>query len=114
MIDQATLQAATTKLLLDSMSAEDREKLLTTALTHVLTPVKSGSWPHSKEESPLQEAFNRAATVAAGQIVQEYFKTPEVKSRLRKVVDESLDKAFDDKFANLIASKMVNGLWSER
>lgn len=113
MIDQATLQAATTKLLLDSMSAEDKEKLLTTALSNVLTPVRSGGYPYN-ESSPLQDAFKNAAAVCAGKLVQEYFQTPEVQARVRALVVEAAEKAFAGDFITRLSSKMVDGLWSDR
>ncbi len=113
MIDQATLQAATTKLLIDSMSTEDKEALLSKALASVLTPVRSGGHPYN-QSSPLQDAFDRAAQVAAAKHVNEYFNTPEVQERVRVFVVAAIEKAFTEDFVNKLTSKMINGLWSDR
>jgi hypothetical protein len=111
MIDQATLQAATAKLLLDSMSAEDKDALLSKALTTVLTPARSA---YSSEATPLQAAFDHAAKVAAAKQVGEYFQTPEVQARVKVFVAEAMEKAFTDDFVQKLATKMCDALWAER
>ncbi len=113
MIDPATLQAATTKLLLDSMSAEDKDALLSKALSSVLTPVRSNGF-YSNDKSPLQDAFDHSAKVAAAKQISEYFASPEVQARVRVFVTEAIEKAFTGDFVQKLADKMVNGLWSER
>ncbi len=113
MIDQATLQAATTKLLLDSMSAEDKDALLSKALATVLTPAKRTNI-YASDTSPLQDAFDYAAKVAAAKQVGEYFQTPEVQARVKVFVAEAMEKAFTDDFVQKLATKMCDGLWAER
>ncbi len=113
MIDQATLQAATTKLLIDSMSTEDKDALLSKALASVLTPVRSGGYPYT-EKSPLQDAFDHAAQVAAAKHIHEYFGTPEVQERVRVFVVAAIEKAFTEDFIRKLTGKMIDGLWSEK
>jgi hypothetical protein len=110
MIDQATLQAATTKLLLDSMSAEDKNALLSKALTTVLTPVRNGY--SSDNRSPLQVAFDDAAKDAAAKFISEYFTTPEVQARVKAFVTEAIEKAFTDDFVQKLSANMISGLWT--
>ena len=113
MIDPATLQAATTKLLLDSMSAEDKDALLSKALTKVLTPERPLNH-YGDAKSPLQDAFDYAAKVAAAKQVGEYFQTPEVQARVKVFVAEAMEKAFTDDFVQKLATKMCDGLWADR
>lgn len=111
MIDQQTLLAATTKLLLESLSSEDREKLLTTALTNVLTPKKDPRGYGYPELSPLQDAFNEAAKISAVRIVKEFFDRPEVVEKMRQAVADACNKAFSEEFTQRFANKMLDGLW---
>lgn len=113
MIDPALLQAATAKLVLESLSTEDRERLLTDALTKVLTPVEQGSWPNKRTTSPLQDAFDEACRRAAARVVEEYFKRPEVVARVEVVITEAAKKAFEKEggIANELANRMASNLW---
>ena len=111
MIDQDALQVATTKILLDSMSTEDRNQLLTKAIAHVLLPVRTSYGGNL--ESPLQGAFHTACAVVAGELVREHLHTPEVKARLQLVVTEAVEKLLSGDFAEKLSRKLSDSLWSE-
>ncbi len=113
MIDDATLKNVTAKLLFESLTTEDREKLLVTALTSLMEPQPRTQFGGTTK-SKLQEKFEDAAEIAAGRLLMEYFETPEVRERVKTFVIVAAEKAFSGEFVQKLTERMLNGLWSER
>ena len=112
MIDDATLKSVTAKFLFDSLTPEDREKLLTAALASLMEPQRGQFGGTTK--SRLQEKFNDVAEIAVTQLLKEYFATPEVNERVRSFAIAAAEKAFSEEFVQKLTKRMVDGLWSER
>jgi hypothetical protein len=112
MIDDTALKTVTAKLLFESLTAEDREKLLTTALASLMEPQRTAY--SSTGKSRLQERFDDAAGIAAVQLLKEHFAVPEVRERVKVFVVAAMEKAFSEEFVQKLTERMISGLWSER
>lgn len=77
------------KALYEAINAETRERLLTNALKHIITPNESDRYG-VKFPSPLQQAFNDQMTRACNVIVEEYLKRPEVVSQIHEIIEKSV------------------------
>ncbi len=112
MIDEATMKSVTAKLLFESLTAEDREKLLTGALASIIEPQR-GQYGVS-QKSKLQDMFDNTAGVCANQIVVEHFKKPEVRERIEALVVQGVEQAFSGEFVERLTGRLLNGLWQDR
>lgn len=114
MINQELLLVTTSKVLLDSLSEEDKNKLLSDALTKVLTPVKKDRYSYGSEQSPLEEAFETAAVHAGREMVREYFQLPEVREKVRTLIQAAMEKMFvNEQFIEEMALRMTRNMWKE-
>lgn len=112
MLDDTALKAVTAKLLLDSMSAEDREQLLTKAIGSLFD--KNNPSNYHDTRTRIQVVFDDQVRVVAANIVAEYFKTPEVQERVRSVLSAAVGKAFDTGIIDELAKRMTSRLWDDR
>jgi 7-cyano-7-deazaguanine synthase in queuosine biosynthesis len=113
MMDDATLKTVTARILFESMTPEDREKLLTTAISTMLNEPDGNNY-HDRR-TRLQRAFDNALALQATDLVRDYLKTPEVHARLRDVIAQATNKVFESPtFVEGLAAKISASLWSDR
>lgn len=113
MMDDATLKTVTARILYESMTAEDREKMLTNAIASLLT--ERASTNYNDQRTKFQRVFDDALATHASQLVHEHLRTPEVHAKLQEVIAQACGKVFAaDAFVEGLASKISAGLWSDR
>jgi hypothetical protein len=89
------VRAVMVKVLYDSITAEQREKLLQDALASLITPPPQENWHRGKQPSPLEKIFTDCAYDIARQIISEQMKKDDkVKSDIEKLYAEALAKVF--------------------
>lgn len=75
--------------IMEALSAESREKLITEGLRFLMTPDKS---PYGSKTTPLQDAFDRAlrrlANTLADEIVAETGVKDQLQSKMRQFLSE--------------------------
>lgn len=108
MIDETTMRGIVAKLMFESLTPEDREKMLTSALASLVEPQRD---QFGRGKSKLQETFDHAAAIAVGKLMREYFETPEVQARIKAFAVEAAEKAFAGGFSDKLAKKITDGLW---
>lgn len=75
------LSTVLNKAILDSLSAETKERLIEGALQYMLTAPATGRYGE-KEPSPLQRAFNQALNNVAYQVAEQLIETGGTKEKL--------------------------------
>lgn len=92
------LNGLVARAIFDSIGPEQRDALITSAITKLIEPRKD-SYGRT-EASPLQEAFERAIGVATNRVVNEVLESDEqLKSKLREVVSDKLRDLLDDNYS---------------
>ena len=90
--------------ILQQLDDVTKQEMITSALKHLLaTPEKRNHWDKNIP-SPLEEAYNRAVSIAAKDIVGELVRG-EFKDQIEAVVREALEKVFTEG-----REKMVDGI----
>lgn len=89
------VRAVMVKVLYDSITAEQREKLLQDALASLMTPSPQDNWLRDKKPSPLEKIFTDCAYDIARKIISEQMaKDDKVKSDIEKLYAEVLTRVF--------------------
>jgi len=90
------VKAVMVKVLYESITTEQREKLLQDALASLMIPSKRENWQHSEQPSPLVKIFTECAYDIARKIISEQMmKDDKVKSGIEKLYAEALARVFD-------------------
>lgn len=110
MIDDATMKTIAAKLIFESLTAEDREKMLTSAIEKTLTPQNNGYGRDNR--SDLQRAFDHQVALQAEKLVHDHLLSTEVQARLKVFAVEATEKLLGADFVERLAKKMIEGLWS--
>jgi len=89
------VRAVMVKVLYESITTEQREKLLQDALASLMVPPKRENWHHSEQPSPLVKIFTECSYDIARQIIAEQMtKDDKLKSDIEKLYAEALAKVF--------------------
>lgn len=108
--------------LLQTLTAEARENVISQAITWMTTPPKGDSYSRTRQSTPLEDAFQiamRSATMKlVGEMIEEEGPVREfVKTELRKLVEEFSKQLNDDTYGQLrsvLIEAMVEHLATER
>ena len=81
---------------MSQITQESRDLLIQNAIKYLLTPEKSNIYG-SKEESPLQKAFNTQLNVYAREYIKQQIENDEEFSgKIKSVVQDAMMKSFGD------------------
>lgn len=94
-IDDDAVRTALASQLLQLVSQEQRDKIITDAVRSLMEPRKE--YGRVVEEAPLVAAFQRAVQKLATEVVAEYIDTPEVKARIRAQLHATAEQVFADR-----------------
>lgn len=108
-LDDAQLSAVISKAVLDAMSGENRDTLIRTAVTEILTRKVSDRYG---ARTQMEEAFASACSKVAERIALEEMNKTENLAKVRAVVVAGVDKALGDITVGggTLASKMVEAI----
>lgn len=88
-LDSDAIQVLLQKAVLEELTPEKREQLLSNAVTHLL----SGKvYTHHGSPTNLQEIFNFAVAKKAGELIEVELVKPEVLEKFHSIVQESVTK----------------------
>jgi pyruvoyl-dependent arginine decarboxylase (PvlArgDC) len=94
--------------ILQTVTAENRDALITSAIASLLAPNSSG---YGGRESPLQVAFNLAIQQTARQIVKEMLDTDEqIKAVVEEIIISAAKKAFSSEKKDTMIDSMANAI----
>ena len=94
--------------ILQTVTAENRDALITAAISSLLKPNSSG---FGAKESPLQAAFNSAIHQKAKQIVTEMLDADEqIKTALENIIISAAKKAFSAEKKNDMIDSMASAI----
>jgi hypothetical protein len=110
-LDNATMQALVAKAILEQVGPEKRDAIMGEALKFLLAPPpKTGGYYAPDPKSPLQQAFERAAETCALRIMHEEFDKPEYAEKVRVVVHEAMERAFQGEAREKMIARMMSAL----
>ena len=113
MMEDATLRTVTARILFESMTPEDRDKLLTSAISAVLTVDENRDIYSKDRRTRFQRIFDDAVAHQASELVREHLKTPEIIDALRQTLAAATIKVIHSpEFVETMAKRIVEGLWS--
>jgi hypothetical protein len=105
-IDEAAVKEVVAKAIMDQLGEAGRERLVTTALEHLLASPKDGFGRPSY--SPLQIAFDQAAQTAAAKIIrEEVAESPEFIAKVKEKVGEAIAKMDDVNYTDNLAQALA-------
>jgi hypothetical protein len=116
-VDDAAMKALVAKSIVDSLTPETREKLITEAVRMTLaTPEGSG---YGSKRSPLQQAFDWAVAEQARKYANEVIaEDTNFKEQLRKLFEDVSRKIFEneqrEQMVTNIANVIVGALTKDR
>lgn len=111
-LDETTLKSIVAKAIFDGITPENREKLLSEAITSLLTAPPPGRYGETQRPSPLASIFENEVSNLAREAVRERFKTdPAVKEMVSALVTKSIAAMAENDdvssgIANLIAAAL--------
>lgn len=100
--------------ILQQMDEVTKQEMISSALKYLVTKKEETSYPHKECPSPLEEAYNRAVSFTAQEIVRELVEG-EFKERVEGIVREALEKVFTknrEKLVEGIAHSMQIAMYS--
>lgn len=111
-VDPAAMQALVTKALFEGMTQEQKDSLITQALTALMTSsVRKNHWD-PQPLSPLQEAFNNAASVIARQVAIRRLETDEqFKASVEQLFTDLGKKLFASEFREKLIERLANAVF---
>lgn len=114
MMDEDTLKVVTSRILLESMTREDRDKLLEGALKSLLTEPASRDIYSRDKRTKFQEAFDTAVAACAMTLIKEHLQTPEVRELLRVKIAAATEVVLNGaEFETRLAQRITAGLWKD-
>ena len=81
-IPEGEIAALLSKAILDSLSEETKEKLITDAISYLFTKKESSRYEYGAGKTPLQTAFHEAMGGVARDIATEVLNRPDIKNKL--------------------------------
>lgn len=112
-LDDAAVQQAVSKALLDQIGADGQRRLVEAALTYLITPKKDNYG--RQETSPLQDMFNQAVGSAARKIVDELVVADEsFQATIRTQVGEAFLQMEATNFTSYLGSALADALSNAR
>jgi len=94
--------------ILQTVTAENRDTLITEAIANLLRPNSSG---YGSKTSLLQEAFNFAVNQKARQILTEMLNTDEkIKAQVSGVIAKAAEKAFNEERKEQMIDSMARAI----
>ena len=110
-IDADAVKDIVKQAILDQLGDEGRTKLIERALTYLLTEPPKGTYDRFSPASPLQEAFNSAARIAAGEIVREFVaKDPAFIAKVHEKVGEAMSLIDEADYSSYVADSLGEAL----
>ncbi len=110
-ISDEQMSTIVSKAIFESLSAEDRDKLIQGAIASLLIPERGGVYGSKK--SPLESAFLNAASIAAhGLAIQELEGDTVFQLRLKELIHEATERVFTtdrEKILNSIVNAISRG-----
>jgi SpoVK/Ycf46/Vps4 family AAA+-type ATPase len=91
---------------MQSVTQDNRDKLVREAVQHLLTPEKDYQ---GNRRSPLQIAFDDALRVRAGKYIEERIDEY-IGEQIRSVVEEALRKAFEEERRMALVSNISDAI----
>jgi uncharacterized membrane-anchored protein YjiN (DUF445 family) len=95
-VNDDAMKSLVAKAIMDSLTQENREKLITDAITQTLTKPEGGN-SYAPKRSPLQQAFDNAVETEARKYAAQVVSEDETfKARIRQLFADVADKLFSD------------------
>ena len=114
MMDEDTLKTVTARILFESMTKEDRDKLLEDALKNLLKEPVSRDMYSRDKRTKFQEAFDNAVAACALSLIKEHLQTPEVRELLSAKVAAATEAVLTGAdFETRLAQRINAGLWRD-
>lgn len=118
-VDEAGMKAVIAKAILDTLTPEAREQLITNAIKETLTVPQSSGGYGRKERSPLQQAFDSAVYDAANRFAaQTLTNDPAFNEQLKGLFADVANKLFAsetrEELVSAIASTIRSALAKDR
>ena len=114
-LDDATMKAAVAKAVIDTLTPEKREELLTNAVQHILSAKESSNY---NSPTLIQGAFNSAvAAVARETAMEQITKDPEVKAKIEGLIKDAWAKVTGEEYSSVVekvADAIRKGLTGDR
>jgi hypothetical protein len=108
-IDDAAMKAMVAKSIVDSLTGEAREKLITDAIQSLLAAPRDGSNYYGSKISPLQQAFNSAVEQEARKYAADAISNdPVFKEQIAKLFADVAAKLFDEENRGVMVSNIAN------
>lgn len=112
-IDEAAVKSVVAAAIMDQLGVEGRERLVTSALEHLLEEPKNAYGQRSY--SPMRIAFDAAAEKAATKIIwDEVAESPEFIERVKAKVGEAIAKMDDDAYTDSLARALAETMRNRR
>ena len=106
-IDESAVKDVVAAAIMEQLGVEGRERLISAALTYLLTDPPKPQYGQASP-SPLQQAFNMAAGVAAREIVQkEVAESPEFIAKVREHVGAAMAKIDEAEYTSYVADALA-------
>lgn len=99
--------------ILAQLSGEQKEAIITEALTFLLKPVREHGLYGARERSPLQNAFEMATLKVANDIARELIEeNPEIRQRIKDTIHDSIGLVLAERnvFSNAISNAIDTAL----
>lgn len=109
-LDQETLKSVVSEAIFTSLTEAQRQVMITSALSYLMTPQSSGYGSSRPSTTPIQEAFNHAVGGVANRIASDMLTNdPEISSKIKGLIEEAVAKIVGENRANII-DKVANAI----
>lgn len=97
-IDDDIMQTVVAKAILEGIGPEQQNLLIEQAIRYLNTAPDSRGYGGPKPVSPLQDAFDSAVRIAAGDVVRELVRTEEYGEQIRAKIAEVVSAFLEDEY----------------
>lgn len=107
-LDNEAMKTVMAKAVLDSMTDDARDELITKAITDYVSKSDKGNYGSNK--TPLEEAFEFATRDIARGVIKEKLEDDAFKEPLEKAISEALKKAFNSENKGKLIDNMADAV----
>lgn len=108
--DDDAMRSLMAKAILDTVSAENQQAMLETAVSNFINKPDEKDYVKNKR-TPLEQAFEYAANDVARKVIEAKFSDDKVfRARVDALVSEAITKAFADENRDKMLDNMVNAV----
>lgn len=117
-IDEKLVREVVAGAIMNSLSQEQRNTLITNAVAYLLGPGEERGYGRGRSPSPIEQAFNNAIDFEARKVAAEVLTdNADVQTKLRELITEAVESLMTknrEDTVNRIARAIGDGLGTDR